>query len=341
MSEYEGIRRRRGRNLLIVEGNHEKNKLFRLLFRCFPELNINMDDVWVYGTNIYMLYEDIVREYGSDWADEGTDIDLPFIISRNNRLEETRYKADFVNIILVFDYERHDPNFSERKILEMQRYFSDAADMGRLYINYPMIESYLHLEGLPDPEYYDRKVSVTLQPGSKYKELVAQETCLRWSMDFPNRLEDLLEEHYGICDEAKRRECMETIFSIVSEESAGEVIQEALSELVEENKIQTVTKHLLDWMLRSGYIRQGESYWQYMRNVFCQIIKHNVYKADRIQNDRYMNDASRLKELFESLDFVGILCVQNACSDDRSNGFIWVLNTCIFFIAEYNFALVG
>ncbi len=57
MSEYEGLRRHRGRNLLIVEGNHEKNKLFRLLFRCFPELNINMDDVWVLNTCIFFIAE--------------------------------------------------------------------------------------------------------------------------------------------------------------------------------------------------------------------------------------------------------------------------------------------
>ncbi|WP_448781965.1 hypothetical protein [Blautia sp.] len=31
-----------------------------------------------------------------------------------------RHRNDFTNIILVFDYERHDPAFSEEKILEMQ-----------------------------------------------------------------------------------------------------------------------------------------------------------------------------------------------------------------------------
>ena len=75
--------RNRSQTLLIVEGNHEKNELFWLIFKCFPEINIDMDNVWIYGTNIYLLYEDIVKEYGADWADEEMDIDLPFVIVRN------------------------------------------------------------------------------------------------------------------------------------------------------------------------------------------------------------------------------------------------------------------
>lgn len=55
-----------------------------------------------------------------------TDIDLPFVISKKKNLENLCYKNDFTNIILVFDYERHDPQFSADKILRLQNYFSDA-----------------------------------------------------------------------------------------------------------------------------------------------------------------------------------------------------------------------
>ena len=69
MSEYKIEKRKRRQNLLIVEGFHEKNKLFWLMFQCFPEVSIDMEDVWIYGTNIYLLYEDIVKEYGVDFID--------------------------------------------------------------------------------------------------------------------------------------------------------------------------------------------------------------------------------------------------------------------------------
>lgn len=45
--------RRKGRSLLIVEGKHEKEVLFRSIFMCFPELKIDEKNILVYGTNIY------------------------------------------------------------------------------------------------------------------------------------------------------------------------------------------------------------------------------------------------------------------------------------------------
>ena len=45
MNNYGGEARSRRQNLLIVEGKHEKNELFRLLFRCFPEMQISMEDI--------------------------------------------------------------------------------------------------------------------------------------------------------------------------------------------------------------------------------------------------------------------------------------------------------
>ncbi len=162
MNNYRGGTRKRSQNLLIVEENHEKNKLFWLIFKCFPEININMDEVWVYGTNIYQLYDDIVKEYGEQWAIENEDIDLPFLISKKKKMESLRYKEDFTNIILVFDYERHDIHFSGDKINRMQSCFIDATDMGKLYINYPMIESYQRLCKLPDEGYSEQSVPVWL-----------------------------------------------------------------------------------------------------------------------------------------------------------------------------------
>lgn len=203
MNSYRGEVRKRSQNLLIVEGHHEKNRLFWLIIKCFPEININMDEIWIYGTNIYQLYNDIVKEYGEEWAEENEDIDLPFVISKKQYPDKLRYKEDFTNIVLVFDYERHDTNFSEEKILEMQRCFVDAADMGRLYINYPMIESYQHLCRLPDDDFAERKIPVSLQPGKEYKALVERETILGAQVDFPHRIDDMLEKHFGVSDAEK------------------------------------------------------------------------------------------------------------------------------------------
>ena len=36
------------------------------------------------------------------------------------------------------------------------RYFVESTDMGKLYLNYPMIEAFYHMSNIPDPEYNGR-----------------------------------------------------------------------------------------------------------------------------------------------------------------------------------------
>ncbi len=340
MNSYRGEVRKRNQNLLIVEGYHEKNKLFWLIFKCFPEINIDMDEIWIYGTNIYQLYDDIVKEYGEEWAEENEDIDLPFVISKKLYPDKLRYKEDYTNIVLVFDYERHDTKFSEEKILEMQRCFVDAADMGRLYINYPMIESYRHLCQLPDVDFAERKIPVSLQLGKKYKALVEQETILGSKIDFPHRIDDLLEKHFGISNAEKRKKCCNEILEISSASNMEHMIDAALQEVVAEHILPIVKYQLADWVTKLGYVHMNLTYWKYMRGVLKQVIYHNISKANRIQYGQYQIPENKYKEYFERLDLIEILKVQNSASKDSITGFIWVLNTCIYFIAEYNFRLV-
>ena len=340
MNDYRGKGKKRNQILLIVEGHHEKNKLFWLIFKCFPEININMDEIWIYGTNIYQLYNDIVKEYDEEWAEENVDIDLPFVITKKQYPNKLRYKEDFTNIVLVFDYERHDTNFSEEKILEMQRCFVDAADMGKLYINYPMIESYRHLCQLPDGNFAERKIPVSLQPGKEYKALVEQETILGSKLDFPHRIDDLLEKHFGVSNVEKRKKCCNEILEISSVNSIENVIDNALQGVVAEHILSTAKYQLVDWVTKQEYIHMDLTYWQYIRSVLKHVIYHNVSKANRIQYEQYQIPKNKYREYFERLDLTEILRVQNLASSDNITGFIWVLNTCIFFIAEYNFRLV-
>ena len=340
MNSYRGEVRKRSQNLLIVEGHHEKNRLFWLIIKCFPEININMDEIWIYGTNIYQLYNDIVKEYGEEWAEENEDIDLPFVISKKQYPDKLRYKEDFTNIVLVFDYERHDTNFSEEKILEMQRCFVDAADMGRLYINYPMIESYQHLCRLPDDDFAERKIPVSLQPGKEYKALVERETILGAQVDFPHRIDDMLEKHFGVSDAEKREKCCNEILEISSVNRMEKAIENALQGVVAERVLPTVKYQLADWVTKQGYVHTNLTYWKYIRGVLKQVIFHNISKANRIQYGQYQIPENRYKEYFERLDLTEILKIQNLASKDSIMGFIWVLNTCIYFIAEYNFKLV-
>lgn len=339
MNNYIEEVRKRSQNLLIVEGKHEKDELFKLLFRCFPEMKISMHDIWIYGTNIYMLYEDIVKEYGEQW--EKDDIDLPFVISKKQGRVPLRYKEDFTNIILVFDYERQDTNFSEDKIICMQNYFMDATNTGKLYINYPMIESYQHLCSLPDRDYFDRKIPVSLRPGRKYKSLVREESVIEKFIEFPKRIDELLKEHFKIADDEKRRECCEKIFALKSEENLHEQIHTILSGIIKAEYADTAKYQLAYMIKRVKYAKSGQTYWRCMRNIFKQIILHNVFKAVKLQYNIEITDKEKYRDNFERIDPNIILNIQNTVSKNNESGFIWILCTCVFLVPEYNRALVA
>lgn len=69
---------------------------------------------------------------------------------------------------------------------------------------------------------------------------------------------------------------------------------------------------------------------------------YNIEKAYVIQHeDRNDSNDRKLTEQFEQVDLSQILNVQNEVSQDMENGFIWVLNTCIFLIPDYNFRLIA
>ncbi len=325
--------RNRGKTLLVVEGHHEKDELFYRLIKCFPELNINQENIKIYGTNIYVLHRSIVDEYGPDWKEQ--EIDLPFLISKGS---ERMYSADFVNILLIFDYEHHDPFFSENAICDMLEYFNDSTDKGKLYINYPMVESYEHFNFLPDPTYENLSVPASLKPGSKYKELVQRTNVCR-IMDFSERLINTLQRTYHVPD---NRLCAlsESLLDISSDTDLEKKILRATSPILAADDLQTAAHHLPKILTEIGNLSLSLSYWEYLRCVFSEIIIHNICKANKILGGNFNIEAGSLKEQFQQLSDIQILKNQNTASHDVATGFIWVLNTSVLFVAEYNFELV-
>ena len=106
-----------------------------------------------------------------------------------------------------------------------------------------------------------------------------------------------------------------------------------------DDRQKTLRYQLKDWINKAGYANNSQTYWQYVRKIFVEIIYHNICKANRIQNNIYDIEVGRYREYFERLDLGEILKVQNTFSNN-STGFIWVLNTCVFVVADYNFSLV-
>lgn len=68
-----------------------------------------------------------------------------------------------------------------------------------------------------------------MQPGSKYKELVRNESIIEKAVDFPHRIEDLLAgTRYRIEDADKRQICCDKILNISNDSEMERSLEEIL-----------------------------------------------------------------------------------------------------------------
>ena len=329
-------RRIRKKILLIVEGNHEKNKLLTRILQSFPEMDIDKNNILIYETNIYMLLSKIIEEYGEDWYEQ--DIDIPYLFSKIKGYAERESKKNYTNVLLIFDYERHDPHFSQIGIERMQKYFSNSEDMGKLYINYPMVESYMDLTGLNDPCFENRTVSSTVSNGDEYKSRM-KNTFISKLVHFPIKIQDILEVNLRVNTNIASH-YLEHILEAKNREEVANITDLCLKEYVDAKQLKTFTFQLLHMFEELRVWEDNESYNQYMRFVFKQIISHNVKKANKIQNNVYDVDENDLKTCFESISLLDILIQQNISSNPRGLAEIMVLNTSVFLLPDYNTELI-
>ena len=145
--------------LFVFEGNEREPRLYRTLERLyFPRENDNI--ICSFGNNIYDLYNELLA-YG-----EGGDI----VSLMRERLADAGdatldgiRSSDISEIFLFFDYDFQNSQLSleeiNRRVREMLTWFDDETGNGKLYINYPMIESIRYTRELPDADYINYVVS--------------------------------------------------------------------------------------------------------------------------------------------------------------------------------------
>ena len=76
-------------------------------------------------------------------------------------------------IYLIFDFDPQDPNADFEILKSMLRFFNDSSSRGKLFINYPMMQSYRHIKCWEDTEFRNRSVQTNI--GRRYKALVDKE----------------------------------------------------------------------------------------------------------------------------------------------------------------------
>ena len=123
--------------LVIVEGAKTDFNLMKRLLKIYG-ISDNHQIV-SYDTNIYTLYNQLPEN-----EEEYEDIDLQQILKEREKDERkiALLNERYTDILLIFDLDPQAPDFSPDKIRKMANYFTESTNMGKLYLNYPMVESF-------------------------------------------------------------------------------------------------------------------------------------------------------------------------------------------------------
>ncbi len=127
-----------------------------------------------YGTNIYVLYQEMF----CDGVDGFENIDLLQVLKSREKDASRKKLFDdkYTDILLIFDLDPHDPQFDAKHIQLMQDFFVESSDMGKLYLNYPMVEAFYHLSAIPDKDFLVRKAYAIELIEKVYKTRVQKES---------------------------------------------------------------------------------------------------------------------------------------------------------------------
>ncbi len=130
--------------LVVVEGERYDVALVKKLLRIY---SLDADyEIVSYCTDIYTLY-------GAMFADNEPGAFSLVQVLKEKEPDAARkriFDENYSDKLLIFDFDPHSDNFSPEKICRMAEHFVESTDVGKLYINYPMVEAFRHMKSIPD-----------------------------------------------------------------------------------------------------------------------------------------------------------------------------------------------
>ena len=151
--------------LLIVEGKKTEKEFFSQMFNEYGAAA----DIFAVSTNIYSLYS---RMKHYDFL-----CDVKDVLKELSDDKIVNLDQNFTYVYLIFDSDLHNLPFNKRGtehnikdvvdcnitiLTEMAEYFTNETDpsVGRLYINYPMMESFRYCNCFDDRDFLDAKIKI-------------------------------------------------------------------------------------------------------------------------------------------------------------------------------------
>ena len=173
--------------LYVFEGEKRELEIFLTIQHLFFHLKEN-NILRSFGNNIFNLYKKITDD--GKQKDERFYNDIISIIREkekdNPEFSEIKENSQISEIYLFFDFDLQDRDKTAplsleeklRRIKTLLDFFSDETDQGKLYINYPMVESFRYTKTLPDLDYWKYEY--------KIKDFASFKTNTARFSDYPN-----------------------------------------------------------------------------------------------------------------------------------------------------------
>lgn len=149
--------------LFIFEGKDDKTYFESIKRLFFPE---KLDTfVCTYNSNIYSLYTKLKTH---DALKEMLEVDTvsvlkEILLEKGDETLKGIREDEVSEIYLFFDYDFQENTRTleenNSRLSELLDYFTDETRKGKLYINYPMVESLRYTKELPDSNYWQYTVT--------------------------------------------------------------------------------------------------------------------------------------------------------------------------------------
>lgn len=174
--------------LFVFEGKDDKTYFESIKRLFFPAKSDTF--VCTYNSNIYSLYTKLKSH---DALNEMLEVDTVSVLKEillekgDETLKDIR-EDEVSEIYLFFDYDFQENSRTleenNNRLSELLDYFTDETGRGKLYINYPMVESLRYTQELPDNNYWQYVVTRQRCQEEKFKHLVHEFSFYKSNLEY-------------------------------------------------------------------------------------------------------------------------------------------------------------
>lgn len=162
----------RKKNILLVCEGYSEEELLKNIFKSYP-IDVSYE-TYNYQTNIHLFANYLFNNYLNEEDITIDDLDIIQVLKEYRYEKVLEYK--YTDILFVFDFDPHNPRFRIKTLEKMMSIFSESTNQGKLYLNYPMVESVIDFIELPEQDYNQKFCCVSELKFNQYKNKVKKNT---------------------------------------------------------------------------------------------------------------------------------------------------------------------